>query len=165
MSAFREWLDGIDDTSSSSQKEVVVFHKKHKSARTRWVAPSDFPSEGIINAYLKPAVDKSDTRFSWAKPDLTGLQYYCAETLGWEQAETDRVVNPVLKVIEEGSKQTRLENYFMRYEDNQVAGKVKSKRLQAALGREIEGEEDGNDIESADVNEDIDSGISDRVGD
>ena len=29
----------------------------------------------------------------------------------------------------------------------------------------IEGEEDGNDIESADVNEDIDySGISDKVG-
>ena len=164
LSAFREWLDGIDDaSSSSSQKEVAVFHKKHKSARTRWVAPSDFPSEGIINAYLKPAVDKSDTRFSWAKPDLTGLQYYCAETLGWEQAETDRVVNPVLKVIEEGSKQTRLENYFMRYEDNQVAGKVKSKRLQAALLK-IEGEEDGNDIESADVNEDIDSGISDKVG-
>lgn len=43
-------------------------------------------------------------------------QYYCAETLGWEQAETDRVVNPVLKVIEEWSKPL---NYFMRYEDNQ----------------------------------------------
>ena len=156
---FREWLDGFGELTveSSSQKEVL-FHKKHKSARTRWVAPADFPSQGIVNAYLKPAVDISDAKFSWALPDLTGLQYYCAETLGWEQAETDRVVNPVLKVIQSGSKQTRLESYFMRYEDKQVAGKVRSKRLQAVL-HDIQGGENGNEmIDCADVFGDNDNG-------
>jgi len=155
LQRLRDWLDGFGDPVSSSTKEVG-FHNKHKSARTRWIAPADFPSHGIIKAYLQPVVDNSEATFSWGKPDLTSLQHYCAETLGWDQAETDRVVQPVLKVIEAGSKQTRLESYFMRYEDKQLAGKVKSKRLQAVL-QDIQGNDneiagtDKNDMEMEDV--------------
>jgi len=156
LQRLREWLDGFGEPASSSSQKEVVFHNKHKSARTRWIAPADFPSHGIIKAYLQPVVDKSEATFSWGKPDLTSLQQYCAETLGWDQAETDRVVQPVLKVIEDGSKQTRLESYFMRYEDKQLAGKVKSKRLQAVL-QDIQGNDneiagtDKNDMEMEDV--------------
>jgi DNA excision repair protein ERCC-5 len=135
---FREWLDGFDDPSLDdcedvSSHRVALFHKKHKYARTRWVAPSDFPSRGIINAYLNPVVDKSEAEFSWSIPNLQGLQHFCAETLGWERAETDRVVNPVLKVLDSGSTQMRLESYFLRYEDGYKFAKVKSKRLKAVL--------------------------------
>ena len=47
--------------------------------------------------------------------------------------ETDRVVDPVLKVIEieSGSKQTRLESYFMSCANRHTARKVRSKRLHA----------------------------------
>jgi len=138
LTKFREWLDGfgdppVDDKDKCYMSKEALFHKKHKTARTRWVAPADFPSQAIINAYVKPVVDKSEVKFSWAKPDLGGLQQFCADTLGWEQAETNRVVNPVLKVIESGSKQTRLESYFMRYEDGITFAKVRSKRLKAVL--------------------------------
>jgi len=141
----REWLDGFDDPSStngntdapSSAKVAdcanLVFCKKHSSARTRWIAPADFPSRAIINAYLKPVVDTSAARFSWGRPDLPGLQRFCAETLGWEREETDRVVDPVLKMMESGSKQTRLESYFMKYGDDIKFAAVRSKRLKAVL--------------------------------
>lgn len=147
----REWLDGFDDPSSSnstgkstpsSSKEVnrsnvnrsnVAFRKKHSSARTRWIAPADFPSRAIINAYLKPVVDNSTVRFSWGKPDLPGLQRFCAETLGWEREETDRIVNPALLKLEESSKQTCIESYFMKYEDGIKFAAVRSERLKAVL--------------------------------
>jgi 5'-3' exonuclease len=138
LQRFREWLDGfgdssLDDSENFSSHKVALFHKKHRSARIRWAAPADFPSRGIINAYLNPVVDKSKTKFSWAIPNLHGLQNFCADTLGWERAETDRVVNPVLKVLASGSKQMRLESYFLRYEDGYKFAKVRSKRLKSVL--------------------------------
>ena len=125
LQAFREWLDGFGEPPATNEDgeettyltRQMLCHKKHKSARTRWVAPADFPSHVIINAYAKPAVDKSNSKFTWAKPRIDGLQQFCAETLGWDQEETDRVVLPVLKVLESKSKQRRLESYFMQYDD------------------------------------------------
>jgi len=153
LQSFREWLDGFGEPKHNGSDKTYLskqqlFHKKHKSARTRWLAPSDFPSQAIMSAYLRPAVDKSNAKFSWSKPNLPGLQQHCAETLGWEKEETDRVVNPVLKVLESGSKQTRLESYFMRYEDGVTFAKVRSKRLKAVLDDiQCAGFADENDVD------------------
>ena len=149
LQQFREWLDGFGDPPLDESDELVslkvkTFHKKHHSARTRWVAPADFPSAGIIRAYLNPVVDKSKVKFSWGIPNLDGLHHFCAESLGWERAETDRIVNPVLKILENGSKQMRLESYFMRYEDGIKFAEVKSKRLKAVFN-DIQGS--GGDID------------------
>ncbi len=151
LTRFREWLDGFDDPGNDRESKrylsnEALFRKKHRTARTRCAAPADFPSPAIINAYLKPVVDKSEAKFSWAKPDLPGLQHFCAEAMGWEQDETDRMVAPVLKVLESGSTQTRIESYFMRYEDNVMFAKVKSKRLQEVL-EDIRGGEEAEDAD------------------
>ena len=145
LNSLRDWLDGFDvpsstdsngkDTSSSSNEikcSNIAFCKKHSSARTRWIAPADFPSRAIINAYLKPVVDNSRVQFSWGKPDQPGLQRFLAESLGWEQGETDRILNPVLK-LDSSSKQTRIESYFMKYDDGIKFAAVRSKRLKAVL--------------------------------
>ncbi|KAL3806169.1 hypothetical protein ACHAXA_003461, partial [Cyclostephanos tholiformis] len=159
LQKFREWLDGFgdpafDNCEDVSSHKVSLFHKKHKSARTRWVAPADFPSRGIINAYLNPVVDRSDAKFSWAIPNLQGLQNFCAETLGWERAETDRVVKPVLKVLDSGSTQMRLESYFLRYEDGYKFAKVRSKRLKAVL----------HDIQRGDTADTVEASTADNAG-
>lgn len=70
---FRKWLDGFDPADAlgvkSSElgktKKEIVFHSQHKTARTRWIAPANFPAEGVMKAYLDPVVDKSKERFSW----------------------------------------------------------------------------------------------------
>ena len=155
LQRFRDWLDGIDELHDPGSAKEVLFHKKHKSARTRWSCPSDFPSQAVLSAYLRPTVDKSEATFSWAKPDLIGLQQFCAEKLGWEQEETDNVVNPVIKVLETGSKQTRLESYFMRYEDKITFASVRSKRLKDVLS-DIQGrsEDQSPGPETPDTEED-----------
>jgi len=139
LQRFREWLDGLDDPlaeedeSATFLSKVKLFHKKHQSARTRWIAPADFPSPAIIDGYMKPAVDSSAANFTWGKPDIEGLRQFCANSIGWEDEETDRVVQPVLKILESGSTQTRIESYFMKYDDNIKFAEVKSKRLKAVL--------------------------------
>ena len=139
LQRFREWLDGIDDPliddteSASFLSKERIFHKKHQSARTRWMAPADFPSPAIIDGYMKPAVDNSAVNFTWGTPDIEGLRQFCANSIGWDNEETDRVVKPVLKILESVSTQTRIESYFMKYDDNITFAKVKSKRLKAVL--------------------------------
>lgn len=85
LQRFRGWLEQLDgfdgpaNAGSDEASKALLFHRKHKSARTRWACPADFPSAAIVKAYLHPAVDKSEAKFSWAKPDLLGLQHFCAE--------------------------------------------------------------------------------------
>jgi DNA excision repair protein ERCC-5 len=136
LSEFRTWLDGfnpseeigdIDNTAASTNQNK--FHKKHKSARSRWLAPKDFPAENVFHAYSKPVVDTSSEEFSWNIPDLENMKDFCFSKMGWEAAETERTLIPVIKEMRNSSKQTRLDGYFMRVEDNIKFADVRSKRL------------------------------------
>lgn len=136
LSEFRTWLDGfnpseeigdIDNTAASTNQNI--FHKKHKSARSRWLAPKDFPAENVFHAYSKPVVDTSSEEFSWNIPDLENMKDFCFSKMGWEAAETERTLIPVIKEMRNSSKQTRLDGYFMRVEDNIKFADVRSKRL------------------------------------
>ena len=133
LAAFRKWLDGFDglkekveDKNNSALNE---FCRKHKTARERWVAPKDFPSANVLQAYSKPVVDSSDENFSWDVPHIENIRSFCSRKMGWESEETDRAVMPVIEVMKQGVRQTRLDGYFMRAEDNIKFAEVRSKRL------------------------------------
>ena len=74
LSGFKRWLDGFDPAVDGlnvkgvvhvhQQSKEQIFHAKHKTARTRWIA-DNFPSDAVLHAYLNPVVDKSEERFSW----------------------------------------------------------------------------------------------------
>jgi len=145
LKRFRKWLDGFDpndlgktdssenDNTARSQEEQV-FHRKHHTARTRWIAPKHFPDPKVLNAYLNPVVDTSTERFSWGIPDLDGLIAFCHGHMGWVAEETEKLIVPIIKQMEEGSmRQTRIDS-FMRYEDGIKFAKIQSKRLRHVLG-------------------------------
>lgn len=138
LSKFRQWLDGFEPTDSVTTRTPAekVFNNKHRTARNRWSAPKDFPSPSVLTAYQKPVVDKSDARFSWGTPDRNALHTFCSQKLGWPPEETDRAILPALKALENsGTRQTRLESYFMRYEDGIKFADVRSKRLKSVLNK------------------------------
>ena len=156
LQRFRHWLDGFDpnDLSKHSKNKkkaaaddggaVVVlnkeqiFHKKHHTARTRWIAPKNFPDAKVLNAYMKPVVDTSDERFTFGIPDLDGLVDFCYKHMGWSADETNRAVVPVIQKMEESSlRQTRIDS-FMRYEDGIKFANIRSKRLRNVLGLSIQ---------------------------
>ena len=131
LTAFRKWLDGFDLENDEKEQNpnLLEFRRKHKSARSRWVVPKDFPAPNVLQAYSKPVVDNSREKFSWGMPDLEALRTFCFKTMGWEESETERVIVPVLDEMKNGSRQTRLDGYFMRLEDNIKFADIKSKRL------------------------------------
>lgn len=145
---FRKWLDGFDpkdltkdhksedsqDAGNVRSEKEQVFHRKHHTARTRWIAPKHFPDAKVLNAYLNPVVDASTERFSWGIPDLDGLIAFCHGHMGWVAEETTKLIAPIIQRMEEGSmRQTRIDS-FMRYEDGIKFAKIQSKRLRQVLG-------------------------------
>jgi len=146
LTRFRKWLDGFDpldlaklrksveDTTGFSTDREKLFHRKHHTARTRWVAPKHFPDVKVLNAYLNPVVDTSRERFSWGIPDLDGLTTFCHDHMGWTDDETKKLILPIIQRMKEGSmRQTRIDS-FMRYEDGIKFAKIQSKRLRTVLG-------------------------------
>ena len=142
LTRFRKWLDGFDpasrkndpdDPSSSELNEEQKFHRKHRSARARWIPPKYFPDEKVLNAYLNPVVDTSEERFSWGTPDLDALIAFCHGRIGWPPEETKKLVLPVIERLNQGSmRQTRIDS-FMRYEDGIKFASIRSKRLREVL--------------------------------
>lgn len=141
LSKFRAWMDGFDPydalkTKSDSNEKLSAeqeFLRKHKSARTQWAAPQNFPAVNVMNAYLKPVVDTSSEPFSWGTPDRERLLVFCQRSMGWEYDETRKLLEPVLQRLEDTSRQTRLESFFMREQDDIRFANVKSKRLRAVF--------------------------------
>lgn len=141
---FRKWLDGFDpfdsvkESDNKGEEEMTkerFFHRKHNSARARWVAPKSFPSPQVLNAYLNPVVETSEERFSWGVPDMDRLILFLNKHVGWSAEETQKLVQPVLDKLSRGSMhQTRIES-FMRFEDSIRFADVRSKRLREVLNK------------------------------
>lgn len=97
------------------------------------VLPSDFPSKAVYDAYSNPAVEKQTGDFEWKHPDLEFLKSFAFKILGWTEAKTNEVLNPLIKRLSEKKTQMKIDQFFnhvMVYCDNV---KVKSKRIQRVL--------------------------------
>mmetsp|Transcript_7049 Transcript_7049/g.13296 ORF Transcript_7049/g.13296 Transcript_7049/m.13296 type:complete len:1123 (-) Transcript_7049:134-3502(-) len=131
LNAFKNWLDGfeIDEKTNNYNPSIAEFTKKHKSARSRWLLPSNFPSTFVLQAYTRPVVDSSKTRFSWGVPDVDAIRMFLTKKVGWEVPEIDRIILPVTKAMADAKTQKRIDGYFMRSEDNIKFADVRSKRL------------------------------------
>jgi DNA excision repair protein ERCC-5 len=127
LTKFREWLHGFGD--ENIQQISTDFHLKHRSARSRWTVPENFPADQVMTAYQSPVVDNSRNRFSWGVPDVENLCLFAQQNIGWTAEETKGYLRPVVKKLGETSRQTRIDSYFMKYEDDITFAKVRSKRL------------------------------------
>lgn len=132
LNSFKSWLDGFGVNHGSKAK---FFELKHDSARSRWVPPTDFPSENVFNAYRLPIVDNSRAQFSFAAPDFEGLRVFCDMKLDWDRSETDKVIQPVIERLSDRSRQTRLDLYFKSYKDNIKFAAIRSKRLREVVDK------------------------------
>ncbi|GAX25697.1 DNA excision repair protein ERCC-5 [Fistulifera solaris] len=140
---FHNWLtmfNPIEDAPSeairrdeASLSRLEEFSRKHRSAKTRWETPGNFPSDRVIAAYMSPVVDNSSEKFSWGTPDVENLVHFCSQYIGWSREETIKVLEPVTKKASSRYHQTRIDS-FMRYEDSIKFAKVRSRRLRKVLG-------------------------------
>ena len=137
LQSFKEWLEGYElttETSNTITATLRSFDTNHKSAKARWIPPSDFPSTQVFNAYFKPIVDNvNEKSFKFEQPDERGLKSFLEVKLSWTSKECDQVLNPVPERRNRRSHQTRLESYYMTYDKNIKFARVTSKRLREVV--------------------------------
>ena len=104
MTEFRNWCfsaEGYDfaarctDPHACAHREA--FARKHKNVVRRWEVSSEFPSRAVVEAYLKPAVDRSDEAFEWGEPQVERIVRWARERLNWDERYTADVLKPVSK--------------------------------------------------------------------
>lgn len=86
LTQFREWLTSLSPPSipKKNQEDMSEKHRfmlKHASSRNKWITNEDFPNIQVIDAYMKPNVDKSTKSFSWSRPDREKLESFCLNKL------------------------------------------------------------------------------------
>ncbi|KAG2517348.1 hypothetical protein JM16_007439 [Phytophthora kernoviae] len=136
---------GSDEDGEDSDGESVRerFQRSHTSARRKWELGDEFPSKHVVQAYMRPQVDRSEARFSWSAPDLAALRNYCTNAFGWDQQKNDGVLQPLEEkekakaTVASGSRhvQTRLDRFFTSYDDQVHYAQIKSKRLRSAVNQ------------------------------
>lgn len=135
LQKFTEWFNDFDVESilrNLDLKEEKIIMETLCAARSRWQLPQNFPSNAVVQAFLKPVVDKSNIELSWASPDVEGLLVFCSRHIGWRPEETKGFLNPVLDNLNTNLRQTRLGS-FIKYEDGIKFAKIKSERMRKAL--------------------------------
>lgn len=93
--------------------------------------PKSFPSQIVIDAYLKPDVDTSTEEFTWSLPNLDLIRKYITTKLSWSQKKIDDDILPIIRRLNETTTQSSIENFF-HYETTSAFNK-QSKRMKNAI--------------------------------
>ncbi|XP_034535809.1 DNA repair protein complementing XP-G cells [Notolabrus celidotus] len=112
-----------------------------------------FPSPVVAQAYLEPAVDQSDSSFSWGRPQLDMIKEFCMSRFGWGSRKTEETLQPVIKQLNTQQTQLRIDSFFRMEQQEKQA--IRSQRLRRAVtcmkrkeraaGEEEEDEEDSEE--------------------
>ncbi|KOC63306.1 DNA repair protein complementing XP-G cells [Habropoda laboriosa] len=94
-----------------------------------------FPSQAVVQAYLFPKVDESKDTFTWGKPNIVLLSDYAKEKFGWDKDKFNKIMEPVLKRLEEKKTQNKIDAYFKLQHVPQSIEMNLSKRVQKAVQR------------------------------
>ena len=121
---------------------VAIFSKKHATQRLTWRVADGFPDPVVIDAYLRPEVNRSSERFSWQTPKLEALRLFCSTKLGMPQARADQTLMPLMALIRDDAdaaeaaalRQARLDSFYLSYHDNSRVARIRSSRLRSAVG-------------------------------
>ncbi|KAK3917932.1 DNA repair protein complementing XP-G cells-like protein [Frankliniella fusca] len=140
LSQFKEWWNSGRPHKSNSMR---LLDKKLKNVKFS----EGFPSQAVVEAYLRPSVENSDETFSWGALDLPALRLYAKSKFGWTVEKTDEILMPVSKRWSSRTSQRSIDSYF-NFKPQLVEGLQKiSKRVQKAVDLM------GNDEESESVDD------------
>ncbi|KAM3877071.1 DNA excision repair protein ERCC-5 homolog [Diretmus argenteus] len=91
-----------------------------------------FPNLAVQQAYMHPAVDQSDSSFSWGRPQLDLLKEYpFFSRFGWSCKKTEETLQPVLKQLNTHQTQLRIDSFFRM--ERQERQEIRSQRLRRAV--------------------------------
>ncbi|XP_060826334.1 DNA excision repair protein ERCC-5 homolog isoform X2 [Bombus pascuorum] len=108
-----------------------------------------FPSQAVVQAYLSPKVDESKETFTWGKPNIILLADYVKQKFGWDKNKYNKIIEPVLKRLQEKQSQQKINAYFKLQTIPKSIEMNLSKRVQKAVQKlSNENKEDSISVES-----------------
>ncbi|XP_042348588.1 DNA excision repair protein ERCC-5 [Plectropomus leopardus] len=152
LTQFSEWW------AEAQQKKRLVADprdtKVKKKLRDLKLHPG-FPNPAVAEAYLNPAVDQSDSFFSWGRPQLDMIKEFCLNRFGWSSRRTEETLQPVIKQLNTQQTQLRIDSFFrMEQQDKQT---IHSQRLRRAVTCMKRKEREGGEEEEEDSEEEMPS--------
>ena len=121
----RKWHDEAKAIPGQKQPNKLRTHL------AKLKIPTNFPSQLVVDAYLKPDIDTSTEEFTWSIPNLDLIRKYITTKLSWSQKKIDDDILPIIKRLNETSTQSSIENFF-HYETTSSFNK-QSKRMKNAI--------------------------------
>ena len=91
----RNWHTDIQSNTSKSQMN------KLRSILKKLKLPKSFPSELVVEAYLKPDIDKSNEAFEWSLPNLDMIRKFCLSKMSWNSKKIDDDILPIIRRLNE----------------------------------------------------------------
>ena len=120
----------------------------HKNYKKHWTLPDNFPSDYVMDAYLKPVVNsknltnlimdliliirwKKTIRNSHGAPQtFQGLRQFCEKNFSWNELKCNEYLEPLQKLLKENRTQPKITDYFQKAEN---VAYIVSKRIQKAV--------------------------------
>ncbi|XP_069030634.1 DNA excision repair protein ERCC-5 homolog [Embiotoca jacksoni] len=112
-----------------------------------------FPNPAVAQAYLQPAVDQSDSSFSWGHPQLDMIKEFCLSRFGWNSRRTEETLQPVIKQLNSTQTQLRIDSFFRMEQQEKQA--IRSQRLRRAVTCLKRKEREGGEEEEEDSEEEM----------
>ncbi|XP_069381394.1 DNA excision repair protein ERCC-5 homolog isoform X2 [Paralichthys olivaceus] len=145
LTQFSQWWSEVQE-----KKRLVADPrdtKVKKKLRDLKLQPG-FPNPAVAQAYLQPAVDQSDSSFSWGRPQLDVIKEFCLNRFGWSSRKTEETLQPVIKQLNMQQTQLRIDSFFrMEQHEKQTIRSQRLRRAVTCMKRKErgEGEEDSEE--------------------
>lgn len=139
LTKFRDWYnEGQFDKKKLEKESKFEKDLRKRLVKNEVVLDSDFPSELVREAYIRPEVDHDKTAFVWGTPDLDMLRIFMKTHVGWQQEKSDEVLIPLIRDINNRKKQSRqrtLTEFFPAEYINENKKLNLGKRITTATGK------------------------------
>ncbi|XP_074470758.1 DNA excision repair protein ERCC-5 isoform X2 [Sebastes fasciatus] len=148
LTQFSEWWSEAQEKKrlSANPRDTKV----KKKLRDLKLHPG-FPNPAVAQAYLQPAVDQSDSFFSWGRPQLDMIKEFCLSRFGWSSRRTEETMQPVIKQLNTQQTQLRIDSFFRMEQQEKQA--IRSQRLRRAVTCMKRKERGGGEEEEEDSEE------------
>lgn len=139
LAKFRDWYnEGQFDKKRLEKESKFEKDLRKRLVKNEVVLDSDFPSELVREAYIRPEVDHDKTAFVWGTPDLDMLRIFMKTHVGWQQEKSDEVLIPLIRDINNRKKQSRQRSLTEFFPAEYISENKKlnlGKRITTATGK------------------------------
>jgi len=124
-----------EDAAKYQEYKLKSFKWKHRGLKKKIYTGKTFPSQEVIDAYLKADVDSNSERFRWGRPVAENIKE-TARKIGWNDKVMSDLVDHIERLYSTNWLQTTLESQLLWREKNANIKSVRAKKALSSMAKE-----------------------------